>query len=296
MLKLALPTGSLQKPTLEMFAAAELAVTTPDSRCYEASVEDPRVSCVRWLRPQEIPVYVADGLFDLGIAGYDWILERGCKDKVQIVTKLPYSRGSNRPVRIVVAVSEDDDAIKTAADIKPGSKITTEYVQISKEYFEKLGIPVKIDFSFGTTEAKVPEIADVAVELTESGSSLRANRLKIVDTIVESSTMLIANPETWNNPEKRQCVNDLVTLLLGALDARGKVLMKMNVPKVNLNEVLQVLPAMKAPTVSQLVGGEAEYLAVETVVEKNGINVLVPRLKNAGAEDIIELPISKIIK
>src|SRR5690554_6401936 len=279
-----------------MFAAAELAVTTPDSRCYEASVEDPRVSCVRWLRPQEIPVYVADGLFDLGIAGYDWILERGCKDKVQIVTKLPYSRGSNRPVRIVVAVSEDDDAIKTAADIKPGSKITTEYMQISRGYFEELGIPVKIAFSFGTTEAKVPEIADVAVELTESGSSLRANRLKIVDTIVESSTMLIANPETWNNPEKRQCVNDIVTLLLGALDARGRVLMKMNVAKANLDKVLQVLPAMKAPTVSQLVGGENEFLAVETVVDKSGINLLIPRLKKAGAEDIIELPISKIIK
>ena len=296
MLKLALPTGSLQKPTLDMFAAAELSITTPNSRCYEAFIEDPRVSCVRWLRPQEIPVYVADGLFDLGIAGYDWVLERGCKDRVQIVTKLPYSRGSNRPVRIVVAVSEDADEIKTAADIKPGSKVTTEYVEITKEYFAKLGIPVKVEFSFGTTEAKVPEIADVAVELTESGSSLRANRLKIVDTIVESSTVLIANPETWENEDKRQCVNDLVTLLLGALDARGRVLRKMNVAKANLDKVLQVLPAMKAPTVSQLVGGETEYLAVETVVDKNGINLLIPQLKKAGAEDIIELPISKIIK
>lgn len=296
MLKLALPTGSLQKPTLDMFAAAELTVTTPNSRCYEAFIEDPRVSCVRWLRPQEIPIYVADGLFDLGIAGYDWVLERGCRDKVQIITKLPYSRGSNRPVRLVVAVSEDAKEIKTAADIKPGSKITTEYVQIAKEYFAKLGIPVKVEFSFGTTEAKVPEIADAAVELTESGSSLRANRLKIVDTIIESSTVLIVNPDTWENKEKRQCVNDLVTLLLGALDARGRVLMKMNVAKANLDKVLQVLPAMKAPTVSQLVGGENEFLAVETVVDKSGINLLIPRLKKAGAEDIIELPISKIIK
>lgn len=294
MLRLALPTGSLQQPTLDMFAAADLAVTTPNSRCYEAFIEDPRVSCVRWLRPQEIPVYVAEGLFDLGIAGYDWVVERGCQDKVEIVAKLPYSRKSNRPVRLVVAVSEEAEEIKTAADVKPGSKVTTEYVQIAKDYFAKLGIPVKVEFSFGTTEAKVPEIADVAVELTESGSSLRANRLKIVDTIMESHTVLMANPETWANEEKRQYVNDLVTLLLGALDARGRVLMKMNVAKENLEKVLQVLPAMKAPTISQLVGGE--YLAVETVVDKSGINLLIPRLKKAGAEDIIELPISKIIK
>lgn len=295
MLKLALPTGSLQKPTIEMFEDADLAVTTPDSRCYEASMEDPRVSLVRWMRPQEIPVYVAEGLFDLGIAGYDWVLERGCKDKVRSVTKLAYSRRTNRPVRIVVAVSEFSD-IKTPDDIKPGSKVTTEYVEISREYFKRLGIPVKIDFSFGTTEAKIPEIADVAVELTESGSSLRANRLKIVDTIVESSTMLIANVESWHDPEKRQYINDLVTLLLGALDARGKVLMKMNVPKASLNNVLEVLPSMKAPTISQLLGEETEYCAVETVAQKSGISVLIPKLKKAGAEDIIELPIAKVIK
>ncbi len=295
MLKLVLPTGSLQKPTLEMFEDADLPVTTPDSRCYEASMDDPRVSLVRWMRPQEIPVYVAEGLFDLGIAGYDWVLERGCRDKVRIVTKLPYSRRTNHPVRIVVAVSETSD-IKTPADIKPGSKVTTEYVEIAKEYFKKLGIPVKIDFSFGTTEAKIPEIADVAVELTESGSSLRANRLRIVDTIVESNTLLLANPDSWNNPEKRQCIEDLVTLLLGALEARGKVLIKMNVPKAALNKVLEVLPSMKAPTISQLIGEEAEYCAVETVAEKNGIGLLITELKKAGAEDIIELPITKVIK
>ncbi len=295
MLKLVLPTGSLQKPTLEMFEDADLPVTTPDSRCYEASMDDPRVSLVRWMRPQEIPVYVAEGLFDLGIAGYDWVLERGCRDKVRIVTKLPYSRRTNHPVRIVVAVSETSD-IKTPADIKPGSKVTTEYVEIAKEYFKKLGIPVKIDFSFGTTEAKIPEIADVAVELTESGSSLRANRLRIVDTIVESNTLLLANPDSWNNPEKRQCIEDLVTLLLGALEARGKVLIKMNVPKAALNKVLEVLPSMKAPTISQLIGEETEYCAVETVAEKNGIGLLITELKKAGAEDIIELPITKVIK
>ncbi|NLN18187.1 MAG: ATP phosphoribosyltransferase [Firmicutes bacterium] len=297
MLKLALPSGSLQKGTIEMFEAADLSISTPDARCYEATIDDPRISRVRWMRPQEIPLYVAEGLFDLGIGGYDWVLERGCENDVEIIMNLNYSKQSHRPVRLVVAVSENSD-IQKPTDIKPGSKVTTEYVSIAAKYFEKLGIPVKIDFSFGTTEAKVPEIADVAVELTESGSSLRANNLKIIDTVMESSTVLMANKKSWQDPEKRGHINDIVTLLRGVLEARDKVLMKMNVSQEALDAVLAILPSMKRPTISQLSGGNGNqlYYAVESVVEKDGINTLIPNLKAAGAEDIIEIPISKVIR
>ena len=295
LLKLALPSGSLQKKTMEMFEAADLSIATPDVRCYEATIDDYRISMVRWMRPQEIPLYVGEGLFDLGIGGYDWVLERGCEDKVEIVMKLNYSKQSNRPVRLVVAVAESS-GIKTPADIKPGSKVTTEYVAIAQQYFQKLGIPVKIEFSFGTTEAKVPEIADIAVELTESGSSLKANHLKVIDTVMESSTVLMANKKSWNNPQKRQSIDDLVTLLQGVLEARGKVLMKMNVSEECLDAVLAILPSMKLPTISKLSGGKVTYYAVESVVAKAGINTLIPDLKAAGAEDILEIPISKVIR
>jgi ATP phosphoribosyltransferase len=294
MLKLVLPSGSLQKGTIDLFAAAELGISMPDTRSYDATVDDYRISSVRWMRPQEIPIYVSQGLFDLGIGGYDWIVERGCEDQVEIVAKLSYSKQTNKPVRLVVAVA-NSSGINTPQEIKPGSRVTTEYVKIAQRYFEQLGLPVHVDFSYGTTEAKVPEIADVVVELTESGSSLRANDLKIVDTIMESSTVLMANKDSWNDPQKRCHIDDLVTLLLGVLYARGKVLMKMNVAKAKLNAVLEVLPSMKTPTISSLSGDREEYCAVESVVEKNGINLLIPRLKAAGAEDIIELPISKVI-
>jgi len=295
LLKLVLPSGSLQKGTVELFEAAGLAISTPDDRSYEAFIDDPRIAVVRWMRPQEIPVYVGEGLFDLGIGGYDWIVERGCEDQVVQAAKLSYSRRTNRPVRLVVAVAENSP-VQKPSDIKPGSKVTTEYVNIAKKYFADLGIPVKVEFSFGTTEAKVPEIADVLVELTESGSSLRANRLRVIDTIMESSTTLMANKDSWNDPEKRRYIDDLVTLLLGVLDARGRVLIKMNVARRHLEAVLAVLPSMKMPTISRLYNGKDEYCAVESVVDKAGINVLIPRLKQAGAEDILEIPISKVIR
>jgi ATP phosphoribosyltransferase len=293
-LKLVLPSGSLQQGTLDLFAAAELGISMPDSRSYDATVDDYRISSVRWMRPQEIPVYVSQGLFDVGIGGYDWVIERGCEDTVEIVAKLNYSKRTNKPVRLVVAVA-NDSGIDSPQDIKPGSRVTTEYVKIAQKYFEKLGVPVHIEFSYGTTEAKVPEIADIVVELTESGSSLRANDLKIVDTIMESSTVLMANKDSWKDPQKRRHIDDLVTLLLGVLHARGKVLMKMNVAKADLDAVLKVLPSMKTPTISSLSGEREEYCAVESVVEKSGINLLIPRLKAAGASDIIELPITKVI-
>ena len=294
MLNIVLPSGSLQKPTAELFSAAGLGLTTTDSRSYEASIDDPRSAKVRWMRPQEIPLYVAEGLFDIGIGGYDWIQERRCEDEIIVVNSLAYSRQTSRPVRLVIAVSEDAPWEK-ASDIPANSKVTTEYVEISRRYFDKLGIPVKIDFSFGATEAKVPEIADVAVELTESGSSIRANRLKIIDTVMESSTVLMANKNAWHHPEKRPKIEEIRTLLLGTLDVRTKVLLKMNVPTESLEEVLSILPSMKNPTISKLAGGESEYWAVESVVERSAINVLLPQLKAAKAEGILELPIAKII-
>ena len=294
MLNIVLPSGSLQGPTTELFAAAGLAITAADSRSYEASIDDPRASMVRWMRPQEIPVYVAEGLFDIGIGGYDWIEERQCQDSVEVVAKFSYSRQTNRPVRLVVAVAKDAP-MQSAKDILPGSRITTEYVEITRKYFASLGIPVKIEFSYGATEAKIPEIADVAVELTESGSSLRANGLKIIDTVMESSTVLMVNKASWADPTKRQPIEELLSLLNGTLAARNKVLLKMNVPMDSLDAVLDVLPSMKNPTISKLAGGDVDYWAVESVVEKSTLNVLIPQLKAANAEGILELPIAKII-
>jgi ATP phosphoribosyltransferase len=294
-LKLVLPSGSLQKGTMDLFNDANLKISTPDPRCYEANVDDFRIGIVRWMRPQEIPLYVSEGLFDIGIGGYDWVIERGCRDKVEIVARLNYSRNSNKPVRLIVAVSALS-GIQTVDDIKPGSRVTTEYVAIAEEYFQRKGIPVNIEFSFGTTEAKIPEIADVLVDLTESGSSLKANNLQVIDTIMESSTVVMANKNSWADPKKRQHIVDVVTLLSGALDARGKVLVKMNVSKDKLKAVLDILPSMKNPTISTLSGDKSDYYAVESVAEKEGMNILIPKLKLAGAEDIIELPISKVIK
>ncbi len=295
MLKLLLPTGSLEKPTFEMFEGANLPVTSLGSRSYQAKIDDPRIAEVRLMRPQEIPIYVGAGLFDLGIAGLDWVLERDCQDKVVQIADLPYSRGSNKPVRIVVAVS-NDSPFQRPEDIPAGSKVTTEYVNLTEKYFKSLNIPVKVEFSYGTTEAKVPEIYDVAVELTEKGETLRANNLKIIGEIVVSSTKLIANKASYEDPEKRIAIDELNTLLQGTLEARGKVLIKLNVRKECLDDLINAIPAMKAPTVSQLMTEGTQYYAVESVVQKDGINVLIPKLKRLGAEDIIELPISKVVR
>jgi len=198
-------------------------------------------------------------------------------------------------VKIVVAVHQDS-GIDTPEQIPPGSKVTTEYVYLATEYFRKLGIPVRVEFSFGTTEAKVPEMADVAVELTERGTTLRANGLKIIDVIAESQTVLITNPESYADEEARTEMEAIKTLLLGAVEARGKVLLKLNVAEESLEKVLEIMPALKAPTVSQLCSTDSCYFAVESVVAKQGINVLIPQLIAAGAEDILVLPITKIIR
>ena len=289
MLRIALPKGSLEEQTFLLFKQADLDIKRTE-REYNPRISDPRIEQVKILRPQEIPDYVADGYFDVGISGHDWVIESGA-DVVEIAD-LPYSKQGAGIVKIVIAVP-DGQNIESAADIKPNSRVTTEYPNITRDYFEKLGIPVEIYFSYGATEAKVPDLMDVVVDLTETGSTLRKNNLKIIDTMLESITKLIVNRNSWEDPVKRKEITEIRTLLLSVIEARGKVLLDMNVPADKLNDVIAALPAMKMPTVSKLYN--SEYYAIETVVEKEGVNILIPELKRIGAEDILELDISKIV-
>ena len=290
MLKLVLPKGSLERATMELFESADLKVWRGSDREYRGRIDDPRIESVAVLRPQEIPTYVDDGLFDIGVTGEDWIAETGAN--VIKVTPLQYSKATDLPVKIVLAVPQSA-GITSPDQIKPESRISTELPNITKAYFERLGIPVRIFLSYGATEAKVPEIVDAIVDLTETGSTLRRNGMEIVDVIMESRTHLIANPVAYEDPTKRQAIDELTILLRGAIDARGRVLVKLNVNKENLDQVVDMLPAMRAPTVSQLT--EQDYFAIETIVPKSAINVLIPRLKALGAEDIIEIPVTKIV-
>ena len=290
MLKLVLPKGSLEKATLELFEAADLAVSRSSTVDYRASIEDPRVDEVRILRPQEIPTYVADGLFDLGITGRDWIEETG--SDVVSLGELRYSKAISRPVRIVVAV-QGDSPCERVADLPDGVRVSSEYPELTRRYFAEQGVEADIRLSYGATEAKVPDIVDVVVDITETGRALRAAGLKVIDTILTSYTEFVANPEAYAEPAKRHAMDQLLTLLQGALEARGKVLVKMNVPGEALDEVIELIPSMKSPTVNELFGGSG--YAVETVVAKSEINVLIPALRDGGATDIIELPLSKIV-
>lgn len=290
MLNIALPKGSLQEQTLLLFTEADLPVKR-SSREYTVTIADERISAVKILRPQEIPRYVEDGYFDLGISGLDCITESGA-DVVE-VADMPYAKTGTGFMKMVIAVPEDS-SIKAATDIKPGSRVTTEFPNITRKYFEDLGIPVDVFYSFGATEAKVPEIMDVVVDLTETGSTLRRNNLKIVDVIMESTTRLIANREAWEDPVRRKAIEEIRTLLLGVLDARGRVLLSMNVAKDKLDAVVDVLPAMKRPTVAPLYASDS--FSITTVVDKDTVNVIIPRLKEMGAEDILEQGISKIVR
>jgi ATP phosphoribosyltransferase len=289
-LRLVLPKGSLERATLQLFAEADLAVQRLSDRDYRGSIDDPRISEVRILRPQEIPRYVARGHFDLGITGRDWIEETG--SEVVKLSELHYSKATARPVRIVLAVGADS-AVETVRDLKAGTRVSTEFPELTRRYFQSHGLDVDIQLSYGATEAKVPDIVDAIVELTETGSSLRAAGMKIVDTILVSHTELVANPAAYAEPAKRHAMEQISTLLLGTLEARGRVLVKLNVTEDRLDAVIGILPALKSPTVSKLFGGSA--YAVETVVPKSEINTLIPALKDQGATDIIELPISKIV-
>ena len=290
MLRIVLPKGSLERATLDLFEAADLAVTRSSAVDYRATIADPRVSEVRILRPQEIPRYVADGVFDLGITGRDWVEETS--SEVVSLGQLHYSKATARPIHLVLAVPQDSP-IESVADLPAGVRVSTEYPELTRRYFEKNGIDARVSLSYGATEAKVPDIVDCVVEITETGSALRAAGLKIVETILVSFTELIANPAAYDDPAKRHAMHQLHTLLEGTLEARGKVLVKLNVSGPDLDKVIEILPAMKSPTVSKLFGEDG--YAVETVVAKSDINTLIPALKDHGATDIIELPLSKIV-
>ena len=290
MLKLVIPKGSLEEQTLRLFEAADLRVRRGSVRDYHGTVDDDRIERVSILRPQEIPLYIQDGLFDLGITGQDWIAETDAD--VEVLTTLSYARsGTGHGTQVVLAVPNEHPAT-SAKEIPPDTRISTEFLRLTERYFEDLGIPVKVVWSYGATEAKVPEIVDAIVDVTETGNTLRAHGMRIVETLLTSEPVLIANRDALTDEAKRTAVDDIRTLLLGALRAEGRVLIKLNVSEERLQDVLAVVPSMKAPTVSQL--SEGGY-AIETVVDKRGVNRLIPELKGAGATDILELPISKIV-
>ena len=290
MLKLVLPKGSLEKATLELFEAADLPVRRSSDVAYRASVADPRIADVRILRPQEIPVYIAEGLFDIGITGRDWICETG--SEVVSLGELQYSKATSLPIRVVLAVA-DDSPYSSVADLPQGVRVSTEYPELTRRFFAEAGIEAQIALSYGATEAKVPDIVDAVVEITETGRALRAAGLRIIETLLTSYTELIANPVAAADGAKRHAMGQIFTLLKGVLEARGKVLVKLNVGSEALDDVIDILPAMKAPTVNELFRG-AGY-AVETVVPRSEINILIPALRDLGATDIVEMPISKIV-
>jgi ATP phosphoribosyltransferase len=289
-LKLVLPKGSLEKATLDLFEAADLPVVRSSSVDYKASIDDPRVAEVRILRPQEIPSYVADGLFDVGITGRDWV-EETASDVVSL-GELKYSKATSLPIRVVVAVAGDSNTHRVD-DLADGVRVSTEYPELTRRFFADKGIAADIRLSYGASEAKIPDIADCIVDITETGRALRAAGLRIIDEIMQSYTEVVANRASYDDPAKRHAMGQLMTLLNGTLDARGKVLVKMNVPSAELGAVVAMLPSLKAPTVNELAGDGG--FAVETVVAKREINTLIPALKDAGATGILELPISKII-
>ena len=290
MLKLVLPKGSLEQATLSLFEAADLPVKRGSSRDYHGTIDDPRVERVSLLRPQEIPVYVQEGFFDLGITGRDWIEETGAT--VLSLGELRYSKQTSNPIRVVLAVHRDL-GITSPDQLRPGLKVSTELPNLARRYFERRGLPAKVFPSHGATEAKVPEIVDAIVDLTETGSTLRSNGMVVIDELLTSYTEVVANVDAAADPSKRQAMEDVVTLLQGAMAARGRCLIKLNVSHGDLPKVLEVLPAMKAPTVNEL--ADSGFNAVEAVVDKATVNRLIPTLKAAGAFDILELAIAKIV-
>lgn len=289
MLRLVLPKGSLEKATFDLFEAADLPIRRSSSVDYKATIDDPRIAEVRILRPQEIPQYVAEGLFDIGITGRDWVEET--QSAVESLGELRYSKATSDPVKVVVAVAGDSSA-KSVADLPQGVRVSTEYPGLTERFFASRGIRADVRLSYGASEAKIPDIADCIVDITETGRALRAAGLRVIDTMLVSYTEMIANPVAFADSGKRHAMNQLMTLLLGTLDARGKVLVKLNVGGDDLQRVLAVLPSAKSPTISELAGGG---YAVESVVEKRSINTLIPALKDAGASDLLEIPIAKIV-
>jgi ATP phosphoribosyltransferase len=291
LLSLVLPKGSLERATLDLFDAADLTVRRSSDRDYHASIDDPRIDRVRFLRPQEIPSYLERGLFDLGITGRDWITETGAE--LASLGELQYSKATSAPVRVVLAVPEGAPW-QSAGDLPEGVRISTEFPELTSQYLAAHGVKAVVIPSYGATEAKVPDIVDAIVDLTETGSSLRRNGLRILDTLLTSYTELVANTDAYADPGRRGAMEDIALLLRGAIEARGNVLLKLNVPSARLQAVTKMLPAMSSPTITALARGDMS--AVETVVPKRGVNTLIPALKAAGARDILEIPISKIVE
>jgi ATP phosphoribosyltransferase len=287
MLKLGLPKGSLQEATLTLMHKAGFHFSV-NERSYFPSIDDEEIEAML-LRAQEIPRYVEDGVFDAGLTGKDWIVEN--RVKVVDVADLVYAKQSMRPVKWVLAVHEDS-RVKKVQDLE-GRRIATEVVNITKEYLKRHKVNAIVEFSWGATEVKAPDLVDAIVEVTETGSSLRANHLRIVDVVLESTTKLIANKASWKDSWKREKIESIAMLLKGAIAAEEKVGLKMNLRKANLEKVLRILPALRKPTISEL--SEKEWIALETIVNENVVRAIIPMLKRAGAEGIIEYPLNKVI-
>jgi len=283
-----MPSGSLQTATVELFGKAGYRVTI-DSRSVFPRFDDPEISAVLF-RAQEISRYVFDGIVDCGLTGYDWVVENGNENDVVEVCELEYSRASSNPIRWVLAVPEES-SVRRAEDLE-GKLVATELVKTTRRYFESKGVNVAVEFSWGTTEIKA-RLLDGIVDCTETGSSLRANNLRIVDTLLRSTTRFIASKQAWADPFKREKLENIAMLLKGAIEARAKVGLKMNVPEAKLAEVVSFLPAEKSPTVSRL--ADQAWVAVEVILEERQERELIPRLKRAGATGIITYPLNKVI-
>ena len=286
-LKLGIPKGSLENATIDLFRRAGFNIFT-SSRSYFPAIDDPEIECML-IRAQEMARYVEDGVLDAGLTGRDWVAETG--SAVETLADLVYAKQSFGRVRWVLAVPETS-SFKSAKDLE-GKVIATELVETTKRYLAANGVTAKVEFSWGATEVKPPELADAIVEVTETGSSLRANKLRIVDTVLESNTQLIANLNSWKDPWKRRKLEDIRLLLEGAINALGKVGLMLNVREADLPKILGVLPALKKPTVSHL--SDEEWLAVNTILDESTVRAIIPRLKEAGAQGIVEYPLNKIV-
>jgi ATP phosphoribosyltransferase len=286
-LKLGLPKGSLENATIDLFRRAGYAITT-SSRSYFPAIDDPEIECML-IRAQEMARYVEDGILDAGLTGRDWVAET--EAQVEAVADLVYAKQSFGKVRWVLAVPESSN-FHSVRDLE-GRIIATELVATTRRYLARHGVGAKVEFSWGATEVKPPVLADAIVEVTETGSSLRANKLKIIDTVIESNTQLIANREAWQDPWKRRKLEDMRMLLEGAINALGKVGLMLNVHEKDLRAVLDVLPALKRPTISHL--SDDSWLAVNTILDESTVRDIIPRLKQAGGQGIVEYPLNKIV-
>lgn len=287
LLRLGIPAGSLQDATAELFRRAGYKITFA-SRSYYPTIDDEEIDCLL-IRAQEMARYVEDGVLDAGLTGHDWIVETGA-DVVE-VAELVFSKVSRRPVRWVLCVPEDSP-VQTVKDLQ-GKRIATEAVGLTQQFLDKHDVQAKVEFSWGATEVKPPKLADAIVEVTETGNSLRANQLRIVEEILTSTPRFIANREAYADPEKKAKIDDVILMLRGAMAAEGRVVLMMNVPRADLDKVLEILPALQRPTVSAL--ADDGWVDVTTVIAESVVRIIIPKLKGAGARGIVELPVTKII-